>query len=1001
MNNIGDNISKAIKEGKWLRISYINQQDENTFYWISVKDINFDTKKLFVSIFNETKSLNVLESWISFEGIKSAEVLNFTSYDVPDKLINKIEANLEKCGWLNYDHFDHNILNYYKECNFLDNDPYQKEAYAIAGIDLQKLKNERTYQLNDEQIKKIIADIYHYDINNITNTFYTLIVNRLSINIDKKRYVVCYNVLTFDPNKKSLILDETLRFNYSFLIEGRKHNLLKYINMDIEEFTKNFEERYDEYRNLILENLGYGEKINELPEIMLLQRDLTVDLTEVYDSIEEKYKSKQLPVPLKAFFGSISSRNKRKKDPSLIIFDDKINIDQMRVLYNAIKNPITYVQGPPGTGKTQTIINVVLSAFFNDMTMLICSSNNKPVDSIVEKLKFEYKEEKTQFPFLRLGNIEDVKKATLKIRELYNFTTTKEPKEHLLHKIKVTTDDKNSRLKELIEKQENRIKIEYYIENAEKFLKLVENSNSKIVRAIKTRIEQLKIEKEKYPEVTNEELFSLYTPFTDDPSLKQFLYFKSLQYIFNLKKPRYKELINICNIKDDDERVQEFNIWSQNDDNIKLLTEVFPIIFSTNISSKRLGGSNFTFDLVIMDEAGQCNIATALIPISKANSLLLVGDPNQLKPVVILEHSVNKELMKKYNVSDKYNYKTKSIFETMRENDNVSEYILLKYHYRCAKKIISFSNHRYYNNLLNLSYIKSEGDLKLLDVKNKNNKNKNEALDEALEIANYIQRNNIKDAYIVTPFVNQKELLQDLLTKKGITGVECGTIHSLQGAEKDTIIFSTALTSKTSKKTFEWIKNNAELINVAVTRAKEKLIISADTEVLNKLSSKDDDLYYLVNYVKNNGNLVIPLDNLPKAEIGKSNGSNAEDEFYQTLSHFCTCYENYEVERNVSLKKIFPKENFSFADEYEFDAVLYEKTVFKKSPKVIFEINGPEHFGNMNREKSDRLKVDIAKRNNVKIVFIPNTLVKAYEYIINIIVSSKKIADSIQQSFFD
>ena len=37
--NIGDSVSKAIKEGKWLNISYINKSGENTFYWIAVKDI--------------------------------------------------------------------------------------------------------------------------------------------------------------------------------------------------------------------------------------------------------------------------------------------------------------------------------------------------------------------------------------------------------------------------------------------------------------------------------------------------------------------------------------------------------------------------------------------------------------------------------------------------------------------------------------------------------------------------------------------------------------------------------------------------------------------------------------------------------------------------------------------------------------------------------------------------------------------------------------------------
>ena len=114
-----------------------------------------------------------------------------------------------------------------------------------------------------------------------------------------------------------------------------------------------------------------------------------------------------------------------------------------RVLYNALKYPITYVQGPPGTGKTQTIINVALSAMYNNKTMLICSSNNKPVDGIVEKLVFSYKNETINFPFLRLGNFEDVKKATLRIKQLYNYSYALEPKDDLLEKIKISTDDKN------------------------------------------------------------------------------------------------------------------------------------------------------------------------------------------------------------------------------------------------------------------------------------------------------------------------------------------------------------------------------------------------------------------------------------------------------------------------------------------------------------------------------------------------------------------------------
>ena len=83
---------------------------------------------------------------------------------VSDKLIGKIEKNLTKCTWLNYDHFNHNVLNYYIECNILDNDPCQKDYTMIPGIDLALLRKNRKVRLTDDQAKRVIDDIYHYDL---------------------------------------------------------------------------------------------------------------------------------------------------------------------------------------------------------------------------------------------------------------------------------------------------------------------------------------------------------------------------------------------------------------------------------------------------------------------------------------------------------------------------------------------------------------------------------------------------------------------------------------------------------------------------------------------------------------------------------------------------------------------------------------------------------------------------------------------------------------------
>lgn len=1005
--NIGDEISRAIKEGKWLNISYINKSRENTFYWIAVKDIDFESKKLYVSIFNDKKSMNSRWSAIYFDSIQSAQVIGFSSYDVPYNLINKIEKNLDKCRWLNYDHFNHNILNYYNECNILDCDPSQKQYSLISGIDFEVLRQKKEFKLNDEQARHVIADIYHYDIKNISNTYYTLVINKLSIDIGKEKYVIAYHKLTFDPDKKSLVLDKRIRFNQSFLIQGRKHSLFNYINMDIDEFTRTFGDEYSKYYSIIKENLKAGEIINERPDMMLLQREVPIDLSETYRVIEEKYANNQLPTPLKSFFGNITKRNYvRRKEPSLIIYDRNININQMRVLYNAMKYPVTYVQGPPGTGKTQTILNVVLCSFYNSKTVLICSSNNKPVDGIVEKLNFEFRGEKINFPYLRLGNYEDVSRATLRIKELYEYFTKRKPKEELLNRIKNSADDQNAKLIELLNIQEKRVEIEDFLESSNKLIRSFNGGSHGITDIIKIKVEELKKELSALPEITNEQVVSLFSPLKEDEKLSEFLFYKSLEYILKLKKPRYSELIEICSIEDDNDRVTEFNKWTQSDTNIKKLTEVFPIIFTTNISSRRLGSPRFMFDLVVMDEAGQCNVATALVPIAKAESLLLVGDPMQLKPVIILQDDINSSLMEKYNVIERYDYKENSILSLMVSNDNISKYIKLKYHYRCGKKIIGFSNQRYYENLLNLSYIRSDGELELLNVKNNNDYGKNEAIDEVNGIVEYIQRNNIHDAFILTPFVNQKELLQTILRKNGIGDIGCGTIHSLQGAEKDTIILSTAISRKTSERTYSWLKNNAELLNVATTRAKKKLVVAVDTDWLNCLSDKKDDLYSLVEYVKNNGEIKIPQSDSPRVEIGKSNASVAESEFYKTISHFCSCHTNFDFERNVSgaikLEKILNKEDAHRLKGMEIDGVLYERQPFsRKKPVIAFEINGGEHFGFRNRELSDKKKIEIFKKNKITLVMIHNSFVKSYEYITKIIEIVKNRKTAIQSSLFD
>jgi hypothetical protein len=440
-------------------------------------------------------------------------------------------------------------------------------------------------------------------------------------------------------------------------------------------------------------------------------------------------------------------------------------------------------------------------------------------------------------------------------------------------------------------------------------------------------------------------------------------------------------LIEILDIEESQKQVKEFNRWIADDDNLEKLTKVFPIMLTTNISSRKLG-RKYKFDLLVMDEAGQCDVATSLIPISKCKNMVLIGDTNQLKPIVVFEENRNQYLMSQFGVDKSYDYFNNSILSVYKRIDNISRDILLSYHYRCGRKIINYSNMRFYDSKLNLSKLKINGEVKLIDVNNVNQKDRNANIEEAQEIVKYIADNRLTDVFIITPFRNQQEVLNHYLEKAKAnaaidSSVSCGTIHKIQGQENKTIIISTSISRNTNSRTYDWIKNNSQLINVGVTRAQVNLVVVADLKAIDVLSRKDDDLYALIDYVQKNGSTQIQQSIANKFTIGFSNDSKFEDEFYKTISHYCTI-QGTRFERNVKVIDVFPEEiNNPEVNKKEFDGVVFQG----RFPKVVFEINGAEHYKNKKRIDSDKIKMQLLNSKKIDRIVIPNQYVKHYEFI--------------------
>jgi len=185
------------------------------------------------------------------------------------------------------------------------------------------------------------------------------------------------------------------------------------------------------------------------------------------------------------------------------------------------------------------------------------------------------------------------------------------------------------------------------------------------------------------------------------------------------------------------------------------------------------------------------------------------------------------------------------------------------------------------------------------------------------------------------------------------------------------------------------------LINVGVTRAKENLIVVTDKKAIDTISKKNDDLYALIDYVEKNGTTKVPQSVVNKFAIGYSNNSRFEDEFYSTMSHYCSIGGS-RFKRNVKIVDVFPEEkNNPNVNKKEFDGVLYQGLV----PEIVFEINGREHYTKKNRIKSDEIKMDLLKSKGIRFFLIPNQYVKHYEFIRELI--SKFKGDVYQKSLFD
>lgn len=280
-------------------------------------------------------------------------------------------------------------------------------------------------------------------------------------------------------------------------------------------------------------------------------------------------------------------------------------------------------------------------------------------------------------------------------------------------------------------------------------------------------------------------------------------------------------------------------------------------------------------DLLIVDEAGQVAPEVGTATFSLAKQAVIVGDVKQIEPVWNITNKIDIGNLKKCNIIKSYDdliyekefdpkgflASTGSIMKMAQNAANIRQSgakekgVTLIEHRRCFDEIINYCNVLAYDGKLIPLKGPAKNDLLFppmycvhvegnSTVKNSSRYNDNEVnaiVDWLIQNKSKIEEKygKVEDSIgIITPFVGQKNSLRYALKNAGfnIDTLKLGTVHALQGAERPIILFSMVYGKGDSGTMFFDRYNKPNMLNVAVSRAKDNFIVFANTEILDKKS---------------------------------------------------------------------------------------------------------------------------------------------------------------------
>lgn len=264
-----------------------------------------------------------------------------------------------------------------------------------------------------------------------------------------------------------------------------------------------------------------------------------------------------------------------------------------------------------------------------------------------------------------------------------------------------------------------------------------------------------------------------------------------------------------------------------------------------------------TFGWLLVDEAGQALPQAAAGALMRARRAVVVGDPLQIEPVVTLPDSLTVAICRHFGADpDRFNAPAASVqtladaatpygaeFQVPQGSRSVGVPLLV--HRRCADPMFGISNAVAYERLMVNAKSPSSspigevlGPSRWIHVEGSAEEKWSPQEGEAVLrlLAQLRDAGVTPDLYIVTPFVvvadQLRRRVRDSRVLDGWVGdarawtlERIGTVHTVQGREAEAVIFVLGAPVQHQTGARGWAGAKPNLLNVAVTRAKERLYV--------------------------------------------------------------------------------------------------------------------------------------------------------------------------------